>query len=156
MPLKELVAEFVKLRDEKEELEIRVSEINKTLDGWTDDAGVEHKGIVPQLRDAMIETGLKAVKLDDGRSLYLFRFITMNRSNDVPKETALAILRKCKLGALIKKDYSASSLAAWLRERVKDAEEKKGDVVSPDSVLPKSMKDVFVTYEEFQPRLRKS
>ena len=122
--------EFVALEDEKAALKIRLKAIESRL-GELDES----------LTRQFVEDGIQSTTIS-GRTVYLRREIYAS-AKDGDKEAVVAALKTCDLGQYVNEDYNANSLKAYVREMLREAEERaraEGRVIDdPAQALPERL-----------------
>jgi hypothetical protein len=122
--------EFVALEDEKADIKARLRAIESRL-GELDES----------LTKQFLDDGIQSTRID-GRTVYLHRDIYAS-AKDGDKEAVVAALKACDLGQYVKEDYNANSLKAYVREMVREAEDRaraEGRVIDdPAKALPEHL-----------------
>lgn len=103
--------EFVALDKEKADLKTRLKTIEVRL-------GELDESITKQF----IEDGMQSISID-GRTVYLHRDVFAS-AGDAGKEAVVEALKACDLGQYVSEQYNANSLTAYVREMLREAEEK--------------------------------
>jgi len=122
--------EFVALEGEKATIKTRLKAIETRL-GELDES----------LTKQFLDDGIQSTRID-GRTVYLRRDLYAS-AKDGDKEAVVTALKSCDLGQYVKEEYNASSLTAYVREMVREAEEQaraEGRVIEdPATVLPEHL-----------------
>jgi hypothetical protein len=127
----------------------RVNELDAKLKEAKKDQAKAEKDLL----EAMLENGLTGMKLEDGSPVYIRRDLFVTKKGGIDRDAVLAYLRERDLDFVIRENYVAATVKAFIVE--KEKQERNGDPEIPiESVLPDGFTEFFSVTESLRPIVR--
>lgn len=134
------VREFVAVRDEMDALESQLEKLK-----------AKKAPLVDELLEMFAEEGVQNIKLEDGRTIYLYSQLRAggwkDESGAVHTEVTAQALTEAGFDDLVSVTVNSNTLSAWVREQPRD------ELNRP--ILPDGLGDKMTIYTLYDVRVRK-